>query len=116
MPALRPDHDYIKIWGYWNGPIERLVLRDGDFYQGLDLMQAYQEDLLSAAAMRRLIDRVHANLGAVGFEAPGLEPHHLLLSADPSGKFIVDGEGFIETRLCNFETLRRLPTARAMGA
>jgi hypothetical protein len=108
LPLLRRDHDYIKIWGFWNGPIEAIVEGAQAQLRCLNLESAYQEDLLSAGHMNRLMDGMCALLLRHGYEALNLEPHHLLLSFKPDNTLALDAEGRPEVRLCNFETIRRI--------
>jgi len=115
-PLLRPDHDYIKIWGYWNGPDELLADRDGDYYRGISALQAFKEGLLTRALLNELIARMRGKLAAAGFESLNLTSHHLLLSSTPGGTLIRDGEGFLEVRLCNFEQVRRVGAAGQGGS
>ena len=110
-PILRPDHDYIKIWGYWNGPDEKLADRDGEYYRGGSALQAFKEGLLTSELLDELIARMRRKLAAAGVESLNLTSHHLLLSSTPGGTLIRDGEGFLEVRLCNFELVRRVGPA-----
>ena len=107
-PILRPDHDYIKIWGYWNGPDELLATDTVAHYHGISAVQAFRNGLLSEQELQELIERVQGLLSQAAFEALNLTHHHLLLSADPSGALIRDEDGLLEVRLCNFELVKRI--------
>lgn len=109
MPILRPDHDYIKIWGFWNGPDELLATRDDLRYRSLDARRALNEGLLNEQEVEELVLKQIAMLADAGFEAVSLAGHHLLLSIDSAGNFVRDRYGDVEIRLCNFEFVRPLP-------
>ena len=42
MTVLRDDHNYLTIWGYWNGVDEMLARRDEAYCKGLDLGRALE--------------------------------------------------------------------------
>jgi hypothetical protein len=107
-PILEPDHRYIIIWGYWNGPDERLAARDGDYLQGIDALRAYREGTLTQKEYIAILERKEERLAKVGIEDLNLRGSHLLLSIDNSGKLIRDVDGAPEMRMCNFELLKRL--------
>jgi hypothetical protein len=107
-PILRPDHDYIKIWGFWNGPDELLAEENSSFHRGVSALQALREGLLPEILLAELIQRMRERLATAGFESLNLTSHHLLLTRDPAGNLVRDAEGFPETRLCNFEMMRPL--------
>ena len=62
-PILSRRHQYLTIWGYWNGPDEALAAKDEDLYRGVDALAAYREGRLTQrqyvrvmrAAKKRLI-------------------------------------------------------------
>jgi hypothetical protein len=109
-PAISEDHEYITIWGFWNGPDELLALHDGEYYRGINADQACQQGLLTDEALQDLLDRVRNRLSRTGFEDLNLKPTHLLISFSPDNKMALDTAGKPEVRLCNFELVRRLPT------
>ncbi len=104
-PILQPDHDYIKIWGYWNGPVE--MLAQGVACQSINAMEAFQQELLSETELRRLMLRAVERLTELGYESVNIAEHHFLLTLDPSRQFMRDTEGNLEFRLCNFEMVRK---------
>jgi hypothetical protein len=110
-PAVSEDHEYLTIWGYWNGPDELLALHDGQYYRGVSAGQACLQGLLSNEAVQELLDRIRARLSRAGFEDLNLKPTHLLISFSPDNKMALDTAGKPEVRLCNFELVRRLPAA-----
>jgi hypothetical protein len=107
-PAVSEDHEYITIWGFWNGPDEQLALHDGQFYRGVDVEQAGREALISPETAADLVTRVRARLQRAGFEALNVKPDHLLISFNPDQKMTTDSQGKPEVRLCNFELVKRL--------
>jgi hypothetical protein len=106
-PILRKKHNYIIIWGYWNGPDERLAEKDGDYLEGINALSAYREGIITREDYIALLIRKEKRLAKVGFEDLHLRGSHVLLSLDSSGKLLRDDEGVPEMRICNFELLKK---------
>ncbi|MCE5230754.1 hypothetical protein LLG95_14345 [bacterium] len=107
-PILRPERDYIKIWGYWNGTDEMLASGSGEVYQGINALQAYERGLLTEDDLRRLTLRAIERLTELGYDYVNLSKHHFLLTLDSNKNLVLDAQGEPEFRLCNFEMLRRI--------
>ena len=106
-PVLRKDGTYVIIWGYWNGPDERLAVKDGDYLEGINALAAYRKGLLTQEAYIDLIDKKKEKLLKSGIEDLNLSGTHILLSLDSSDALVRDGDGLPEMRICNFELLKR---------
>ena len=106
--VLQPDHTYTIIWGYWNGPDERLAARDSDYLEGINALQAYRAKLLSEHQYLSLIQRKRERLRQIGIEDLNMRGTHILLSRDSRGTLVSDASGLPEMRVCNFELLRRV--------
>jgi hypothetical protein len=113
QPAVCKRHDYIAIWGFWNGPDEVLAVRDGHYYRSYNLRQAVVNGYLTEPGMAQLINETAQRLNQTGFEHLDLRPEHLLLSFTPEGKMVLANNGGPEVRLCNLELLRPLESVRA---
>jgi hypothetical protein len=107
-PILRKDHSYIIIWGYWNGPDERLAAKDGDYLTGINSLNAYREGLISEQEYISLLKIKKQKLAAVGIEDLNLRGTHLLLSLDSCGDLLRDENGVPEMRVCNFGLLSKI--------
>jgi len=107
-PVLRQDRGYVIIWGFWNGPDEKLAACDAEYYEAIDALRAVKEKVLSRDDYFDLMRRMSARLRAVGIEDLNLRGNHLLLSLDSGGRLVRDADGQPHTRICNFELLRRL--------
>ena len=105
-PILSRDHDYIIIWGFWNGPDEMLAAKDEQVYRGIDALEARRQGLITEELYARTMAKAVARLRAVGIEDLSFSGSHLLLSQEMSGPFVLDEEGIPEVRLCNYELLR----------
>lgn len=105
---LCPDHDYVKIWGFWNGPDDLLARDDSQQYRSLNALEACRSGLLTEAGLQNLVAREEKALAQAGYEALNLSGRHLLLSLSSSGALIADSGGAPDVRLCNFELVRRL--------
>ena len=110
LPVLMEGHDYIIIWGYWNGPDEFLAAKDESLYEGIDALFAYRNKLLDEETYMRLVQIANDSLAQVGIEDLNLRGSHILLSLDRSGKLVRDSQGLPEIRICNFELLKRART------
>jgi hypothetical protein len=106
-PILRNDHDYIIIWGYWNGPDDMLAARDGDYFEGVNALRAWREGIITEEEYVSLMERIRRRLRGLKVEDLNLRGSHILLSRRFStGELIRDREDSLETRICNFELLR----------
>jgi len=108
-PVVRKEHDYITIWGYWNGPDELLAAQDGRYYSAMNAKHACANQLISSQTLDELVGMKAGKLTRCGLEDLNLKPDHLLISFDPAQKLVLDTTGKPELRLCNFELVRRLP-------
>ena len=106
-PILQAGHDYITIWGYWNGPDEMLADRDGEYYTGVNAAHANRQGWLPDAVLRQILDREVQRLASAQIEALNLKSDHLLLSLDPKGALRMSSDGLPGARLCNFQFLKR---------
>lgn len=107
-PLLSTEHNYLTVWGYWNGVDEVLAARDQPYCEGINLLQAWKNGYLTAENMRAIMTGMQEKLQAAGFEYVELKPTHFLLSLRPDNTLILDGNDQPTVRLCNFEALRRL--------
>ena len=106
-PILRSDRDYISIWGYWNGPDDRLAVRDGDYCEGVNALRAWREGIITEEEYVSLMERIRERLRALNVEDLNLRGTHILLSRRCStGELIRARDGVYETRICTFELLR----------
>jgi hypothetical protein len=108
-PALCREHDYITIWGFWNGPDELLAAEDGRFYQAYNAKRAHATRLITSETLAELSGMIARRLKRCGFEDLNPKPDHLLISFDASKRLVLDTLGKPELRLCNFELIRRQP-------
>jgi hypothetical protein len=106
-PAILRDHEYITIWGYWNGPDEALAAHDGRYYRAVNAEEACGLQLISADLLAELLERAGQRLARSGFEDHHLKPDHLLISFGADNQIVKDTMGKPEVRLCNFELVRR---------
>ncbi len=112
LPVLSESLDYITIWGYWNGPDEKLAACDANYYEAIDALRAYREGMLSQDEYLALVAEMRRRLDIAGVEDLNLRGNHLMLSLDSAGTLLRDALGAPEVRICNFELLRRrVPSA-----
>lgn len=113
-PLLDLRYDYITVWGFWNGPDEMLVQKDGDYYRGVNAERARLHGILTPAEAKDCLDRTRRRLAAAGLEALDLKEDHLLVSLDPRGQLVRDAEGCPEVCLCNFQLIRPREDPRSL--
>jgi hypothetical protein len=106
--ALQHHHNYITVWGYWNGLDEVLASHDGNYCTGINASHALRTDLITDAEYSSLIKRVTVDLRERGFEDLNPKGSHYLLSLDASGSLICDDDGIPVVRMCNFSLVRRI--------
>ncbi|MFC1704019.1 hypothetical protein ACFL1E_04485 [Candidatus Omnitrophota bacterium] len=107
VALLKKNQDYISIWGYWNGPDEKLAAKDSDYYEGIDTLRAYKEGIIAEKQYFDLLQIAKERLSQAGFEDLNFRGNHLLISFDSKKKLITDRDGIPELRICNFEFLKK---------
>ena len=107
-PILSEHHDYIIIWGFWNGPDEVLAVKDEVLYERVDALGAYRSGRLSQRAYLRVMRKTKKRLVAAGVEDLSLRGDHLLLSVDRNNKLATDENDLPLVRISNFELLKRI--------
>jgi len=107
-PILSPQHEYLTIWGYWNGPDDELAVKDEVVYEGIDALAAYRERRLTQRGYVQVMRAAKKRLAAVGIEDLNLRGNHLLLSIERRQKLAVDEKGLPLIRICNFELLKNM--------
>lgn len=107
-PVLRRDHNYIMVWGYWNGLDEVLATRDEAYCRGINLKQALKDGLITALQQQELLERAAHELAQLGFEDLDLKPSHFLLTLDASDQLVRDETGRLVLRMCHFSFVRRI--------
>ena len=110
-PILGERHEYVTIWGFWNGPDEMLAAKDEVVYAGVDALTAYREGRLTQQAYLRVMQVTKNRLAEAAIEDLNLRGDHLLLSVDRSDRLAVDKDGLPLVRIRNFELLRRITPA-----
>ncbi len=106
-PVLRRDHNYIMIWGYWNGLDEILATRDQGYCRGVNLQEAVTAGLITAVQQQALLERAASELAERGYEDLDLKPTHFMVSVSDEGKLLEDDRGQLALRMCNFSMVRR---------
>jgi len=107
MPILKKNRYYIIVWGYWNGPDEKIAYQDGNYYEGVNVLTAYRRSVISEKEYLNLLHVTKEKLFKIGIEDLNLRGDHLLISFDSGGKLITDDQGTPEIRICNFEFLKK---------
>lgn len=107
-PVLRPDHNYIVVWGFWNGSDELLASKDIAYCRGVNLHEAARNALISDTEFSALLNRAAKELKQAGYEDLNLKASHVMLSVTPDGMLIRNDDGGLPIRFCNFAMARPL--------
>lgn len=107
-PLLSTEHNYLTVWGYWNGADTLLAEYDQPLCEGLNLAEARRRGFITDGEVAELMDRMQDRVRACGYEFTLLKPTHFLLSLRPDNSLVLESGGALAVRICNFETLRPL--------
>ena len=107
-PVLKQDHDYITLWGFWNGSDDLLANEDVKYCTGISALNAFRRELITDYEFFTLLEQIKKLLHKNGYENVGLKGNHILLSMNSRGELIKDIKGRLEFHLCNFEFIRPL--------
>jgi len=103
---LQRDKQYVTIWGYWNGPDEKLAELDDNYDIAINALNAYREKMISEKEYITLMNEVRRKLLKAGIEDLNLRGKHILLSLDDNNEIICNESHEAEWRICNFEMLK----------
>jgi hypothetical protein len=107
-PILRENHEYIIIRGYFNGSDSWVASHEGQLSKPYNLERAGNERILPPHDCQNLLDITRSRLKNVGYDGALLELNDVIISLDPNGKIIVDGENLPEARISNFELIHKV--------
>jgi hypothetical protein len=108
QPVLRSNHNYLTIWGFWNGLDEILANKDESYCRGVNLLDACQNGMINAREAKRLLDRVQKKLAVAGYKDLLPKPTHYLLSVRHSGSVVLGNDGKPTIRVCNFALIQKV--------
>lgn len=108
--VVNPKHDYVTIWGFWNGPDELVAAADGCFHHAVNAKHAFANHIISEQTLSELMKLKANRLARCGFEDLNPKPDHLLISLDAADSVVIGDSGKPEVHLCNFELIRPLRT------
>lgn len=106
QPIFRPDHNYLTIWGYWNGVAEMSEEQHEGHLQPIDLGRAYQRGLVTYSLTTELLKWMAEQIKAAGYRDLTLRPSHFLLSLRHDKSLILEKNGLPTLRICNFEFMQ----------
>jgi hypothetical protein len=108
QPVLRADHNYLTIWGFWNGLDEILANKDEAYCRGVNLHEACINGIITAQDAAKVLADQKMKLAAAGYEDLFPQPTHYLLSIRHSGTIVLGSDGKPTVRMCNFALVRKL--------
>ena len=106
-PVLRSNHNYLTIWGFWNGLDEILANKDEAYCRGINLEEASQSGIITAREAKQLLKREQGKLAAAGYRDLLPKLTHYLLSVRHSGSLVPANDGQPALRICNFSLIQR---------
>ncbi len=107
-PLLGPEHNYLTVWGFWNGTDESLAELDRPSCEGINLVQAERDSHITARERDDLLADIVARTAKAGFRFEELKPTHFILSLRPDRTLIRRNDGLPSLRIANFESIHRL--------
>ena len=107
QPVLRSDHNYLTIWGFWNGLDEILASKDEAYCRGVNLHEACQNGIINVREAKRLLELEQRKLAVAGYRDLLPKPTHYLLSLRHSGRLVVGDDGTPSVRVCNFALIQK---------
>jgi hypothetical protein len=111
---LKKHHDYIILWGYWNGSDEMLAAFDGKYYMPISALNAYRHSVISKDTYFAIMEKIRDNMLTVGVEDLNIRGTHILLTLNDNRKIVVGKDGLPVTRICNFEYLKRITSDKSL--
>lgn len=106
-PLLSAEHNYLTVWGYWNGVDEVLAAQDRPYCEGINIGEARAKGLVSPDVCEKVEELVRRRVHECGYDYVEMKESHLLLSLRTDGSLIREEDGLPSVRLSNFEALRR---------
>jgi hypothetical protein len=106
-PVLRSRHNYLTIWGFWNGLDEILAHKDEAYCRGVNLEEACGNGIITAREAKQLLRRAQKKLAAAGYRDLLPKPTHYLLSLRHSGTLVLGDDGKPTVRICNFSLIQK---------
>lgn len=107
-PLFRADHNYMTIWGYWNGDVEPGEDQLETHLSPIDAALALSEGRITASAVEVLMERAAAQLKAAGYRSLKPSPAHLLLSMRHDRSFVPGADGLPAAGICSFALMQKL--------
>lgn len=108
QPLLKPNHNYLTIWGFWNGLDEMLAHKDEAYCRGINLDQAREAGIITRTDVKRFLKRAQETLIAAGYRDLLPKATHYLLSLRHNGKLILNRDGTPAVRICNFSLIKKI--------
>jgi hypothetical protein len=107
-PVLKMHHDYIILWGYWNGSDDMLADFDGNYRKPISALNAYRHGIIKKDLYFSTMEMIQDKMMEIGVEDLNLRGTHILLTIDENNKIVKGNEKLPITRICNFEYLKRV--------
>jgi hypothetical protein len=105
-PILRPEHNYITIRGYYNGPDEWVSEQAGQLARPVDLSKALRDGIFVEQEVDAMMFRARERLLDAGYDGSLLGINDIIITFDPRGEIVRDTQGEPEARITNFEYIK----------
>jgi len=105
---LKKHHDYIILWGYWNGSDEMLAAFDGKYHTPISALNVYRHNVISKNTYFTIMEQIKDKMLNAGVEDLNLRGSHILVTLDENSNIILGEDNLPMTRICNFEYLKKI--------
>ncbi len=100
------NHNYLTIWGYWDGVAEMEEELEEKHLRPIDLARACTLWIIEDSLAITLVENTRKLLEEAGYRDLSFLASHLLLSQRHDKSLIMNRDGLPEVRLCNFELMQ----------
>jgi len=107
-PLLGDDHNYVLIYGWYNGADAWVAQHEGQLGRPLGLDQAVAEEVLTDREVAALVRQMQQRCAAAGWDAGLLGPRDFIIVLDPDDQPARDADGVVELRVCDFKLIARM--------
>ena len=91
-----------------NGSDDMLAKFDGNYLTPISALNAYRHRIISKETYFKIMENIVEKMKNIGVKDLNLRGSHILLMIDDSQTVVAGEDGKPQTRICNFEYLKRI--------
>ncbi len=107
-PVLRARHNYITVWGYFNGPDEWVAQNENPLLRPVSLERAVCDGIMGHRDYAALYRGVLRDLRDAGYDGSLLGPNDLLIGILPDDTVFTRADGSFDVRICSLDLIAPL--------